>query len=86
MSKSKYEKDLPILRGFLSENGKLIEVWCPYCKIYHAHGWDPAGKATQCRSPHCGDSAYMGTAAIPSKFSGSDYFIEPHPKKYLKKR
>jgi hypothetical protein len=48
---------IPVLRGFLSDNGKIINVFCPYCDKYHSHGWHPENPswAIEHRINHCID-------------------------------
>lgn len=31
------KKAWPLLIG--KRTGNTIQVWCPYCRIYHIHGW-----------------------------------------------
>lgn len=49
------EKDIPVLKGFLTVDGRQIKVWCPFCKDYHTHGAleeERQGKRTH-RVAHC---------------------------------
>lgn len=49
------EKDIPVLKGFLTVDGRQIKVWCPFCKDYHTHGAleeERQGKRTH-RVEHC---------------------------------
>lgn len=48
-------KGMPVLRGFVSEDRKMINVWCPYCGKFHYHGWTPENPpwAVEDRAPHC---------------------------------
>ena len=45
----------PLLRGFLSADGKTIRVWCPFCECMHQHGWPEGRKKTkrENRVEHC---------------------------------
>jgi hypothetical protein len=49
-----------------------IEVWCPYCKRHHVHGWDTIplrADSVSHRSAHCdGEEPRL-----------SDYWIGPDP-------
>lgn len=64
----------PLLRGclvgltlkwFPSPDGEhehkeaTIAVWCPFCKRFHTHGWDPAndGRYAEHRTAHCSDDS-----------------------------
>lgn len=51
----KAPKGMPVLRGFVSEDRKMINVWCPYCQKFHYHGWNPENPswAVEDRGPHC---------------------------------
>ena len=51
----KAPKGMPVLRGFVSKDRKMINVWCPYCDRYHYHSWlpDAPSWAISHRSPHC---------------------------------
>jgi len=53
--KRKAPKGIPVLRGFVSEDRKMINVWCPYCQKFHYHGWSPETPswAVEDRAPHC---------------------------------
>jgi len=35
------KKKYPVLRGFISPDGKTIKVWCAFCNAFHVHGWTP---------------------------------------------
>ena len=35
------KKKYPVLRGFISPDGKTIKVWCAFCNSFHVHGWTP---------------------------------------------
>jgi hypothetical protein len=62
----------PLLRGVLTElfpwrddldrpgyqrQDAQLAVWCPWCRAWHYHGWDPAndGRHAEHRSAHCHD-------------------------------
>jgi len=74
----------PLLRGTLVSVGDTwwpgpgddeehrsctIAVWCPWCKRFHTHGWDPAedARVASHRVAHCHDPA--------SPFDDGGYFI-----------
>jgi hypothetical protein len=54
--KRKPHPGVPVLRGFVSYNGNMINVFCPYCDKYHSHGWHPENPswAIEFRVNHCG--------------------------------
>lgn len=54
-------KGMPLLRGFVSKDRKMINVWCPHCRKFHYHGWTPETPrwAVSDRAAHCiGDSPF----------------------------
>ena len=62
--------DIPILKGFLTNDEKQFEVWCPFCKKYHLHGADEelkTGKKSH-RVAHCSKTG--------SSFSITGYFLQ----------
>ena len=82
----------PVLRGFLIPPkqmwtpGKpipkhktthwLIKVYCPYCDLWHTHGWDDtirAGKVSH-RGAHCNEGP----------FKNGGYYIAPFRKRDFK--
>ena len=59
-------KTVPVLKGFVS--GKFIHVWCPYCKLYHTHGYESdIGEGN--RAAHC---------PVNTPFSKSGYYIKAY--------
>ena len=46
---------IPTLRGFVSADRTMINVFCPSCDAFHYHSWSPANKPskTEHRSAHC---------------------------------
>jgi hypothetical protein len=55
---------IPVLRGWLTQDGTQIAVFCPYCDEMHFHGW-PSGTSPRARVhrvPHCGKGGSFGTA------------------------
>jgi len=48
---------MPVLRGFASQSGHMINVYCPYCDKFHYHGWRPDNPpwAIEHRGAHCCD-------------------------------
>lgn len=52
----------------------LITVWCPYCKVYHQHGFEKNGPADRVshRLAHCPDAC--GKLQV-SPFRKGGYFI-----------
>jgi hypothetical protein len=73
--KSVHPKTLPLLRGTLIElfrwrdipdkpgwqrREAQLAVWCPFCKRFHFHGWDPADNASvkSHRVAHCADGPF----------------------------
>lgn len=74
----------PLLRGVLTElfpwrddpdepgwqrQTCQLAVWCPWCRAFHWHGWDPAydGRHAEHRVAHCHDEA--------SPFQRTGYYI-----------
>ncbi len=74
----------PLLRGVLTElfawqddpdcpgyqrRYCQIAVWCPFCREFHHHGWNPAydGRHAEHRVAHCHSD--------DSPFNGTGYFI-----------
>lgn len=62
------KKAVPLLVGRTSDDGMMIDVWCPYCKRCHTHGWssDNASNDVEHRVAHCDAS---------SPFYASGYYI-----------
>lgn len=60
----------PLLVGTLVSN--TLQVWCPYCKQYHRHGWDVdnADNDVEHRKAHCRPG---------SPFRESGYYIGVAP-------
>jgi hypothetical protein len=49
-----------------------IAVWCPFCRKYHEHGWDPEyAHAAEHRGAHCRDKN--------SPFHEGGYYIAEEP-------
>jgi hypothetical protein len=75
----KAQDGLPVLRGFVSEDRKMINVFCPYCDRYHYHGWQPDAPtwAISHRVAHCvGDTPYRAKGYFvgeitPAKLKGT---------------
>ncbi len=46
-----------------------IQVWCPFCRRFHTHGWNPRddGRTAEHRVAHCHDPA--------SPFHATGYYI-----------
>ena len=66
-------KGAAVLRGHLSEDGKHINVWCPYCNKYHNHGWTEKDKRDiSHRAAECFDG---------SPFRRGGYYIGVLPRK-----
>lgn len=81
--KLKSAKLIPTLKGFIIE--KQILVWCPFCAVFHVHGW-PALSTTvkNHREAHCYDK-YIGHQKIQSPLCETGYYIKPFSKTELKK-
>ena len=72
--------DVPVLRGIVTDNGSVLNVWCPYCDAMHMHGWQPDHPAghLEHRMAHCEDSPDPeGRRGSPFKAGG--YFIGEIP-------
>ena len=55
MVKTKPQRGIPVLRGWLTKDGTQIAVFCPYCNEMHFHGW-PSGTprpALEHKVKHC---------------------------------
>ena len=66
--------------GFECRHAQLA-VWCPWCKRYHYHGWDPANNAghAEHRCAHCSDgSPFRETGYFVSVFRKSDPEAKAH--------
>ncbi len=74
------KKDYPLLRGFVRRNTDgvhhVIECWCPYCRTWHAHGWDERNRRPEHRWAHCSDG---------SPFRDKGYLIAPFTQSDLRK-
>jgi len=71
---------IPTLRGFVSRDGKIIRIWCPFCNRWHSHGWgadDAAHRNGTHRVAHCHDEK--------SPFSHTGYFVKQVTKADMKK-
>ncbi len=67
------------LKGIAEEGQKTIKVWCPYCKVFHVHGWKKEYqklKKGSHRVAHCFD--------YDSPFKQTGYYIKAFSKKDLK--
>jgi hypothetical protein len=43
-----------LVNGYLDEDGKTVQVWCPQCRLWHVHGYDPAMETGMShRAAHC---------------------------------
>jgi len=49
----KMKNDVPLLLGTTSKDGKRIQVWCPFCRVVHHHGWSQGDKKISHRGAHC---------------------------------
>lgn len=51
----KPQDGIPVLRGFISAKGDMINVWCPYCNQFHYHSWVPGAPewSISHRVQHC---------------------------------
>lgn len=73
------EKDIPVLKGFLTVDGRRIRVWCPFCKNYHTHGVSEGisqGKKSH-RIEHCFEEE-------SKKHFLCGYFIQPEKRKIFR--
>jgi len=71
----KKDPNIPILKGFFREGGHpdddgLIEVWCPFCKLFHTHGF-MYSKDMSHRHAHC--SSHNNNDASPFRKTG--YYV-----------
>jgi hypothetical protein len=68
--KRKPHPGVPVLRGFVSYNGNMINVFCPYCDKYHSHGWHPENPswAIGLRIAHC-------SSPFKERYPGGGYHI-----------
>jgi hypothetical protein len=62
----------PLLVGHRTSRSS-IAVWCPYCKMYHNHGWDFENE------PHLDAQHRMAHCAEGSPFKPGGYFIAYEP-------
>ena len=60
------EKKIPVLLAYKDDG--FYKVWCPFCRLYHAHGMASVGH----RSAHCSE---MGNYDSP--FNETGYIIRP---------
>ena len=70
---------IPTLKGFVSRDGKIIRIWCPYCLRWHSHGWGPDDAARRKgthRVAHCHD--------VESAFYKTGYFLKQITKADMK--
>lgn len=83
------KRAIPLLRGVLTgwwwseckdEPGTVrphaeISVWCPHCRRFHVHGWNPehGGGEAEHRGAHCYNQS--------SPLLQTGYFIAPFRKK-----
>lgn len=79
-----WKRKTPVLRGFIRRyrsGDATIQVWCPFCKLFHAHGWDDdwIGNMGGHRCCHCGSNGDPDTGNLASPFQETGYFIEPFP-------
>ncbi len=68
---------MAVLRGFVSDNGEILNVWCPDCHRFHIHGWTPElppGVIKQ-KTAHC-DSRL--------RHKGGDYYVGEFSEKQLR--
>lgn len=73
------EKDVPVLKGFLTVGGDKIKVWCPFCRDYHAHGVTEGvsqGRKSH-RSAHCAEEK-------SKKHFPNGYFIQLEKRKIFR--
>jgi hypothetical protein len=85
-------KDFPILLGERTSYGTQIKVWCPFCAVYHYHGWpepnsfsSPDHRVAHCHIPTSPflehgyllyDKARYDKATRPHKF-GRQFLTSP---------
>lgn len=83
----------PLLRGFLVKRGKMILCWCPFCDVFHVHGWPSGRKKTTAehRVAHCNYGSpwqnkgyYIKPFAI-SSIRDTRVTVKPRPEKNKKK-
>lgn len=79
-SKRKY----PLLKGFVNKEGKLIRVWCPFCKRFHIHGWSEGESMTH-RVSHCIDPSIGKRDSVNSPLEDTGYLIAKFSNKDLRK-
>ena len=72
----KRKQKIPLIKCFLSCGGRrnpTLIFWCPFCQIYHRHGWpapsDKEKKSGSHRVAHCRNSS--------SPFRSTGYYIKP---------
>jgi len=82
-SREKRTKLMPTLKGFLT--GNQIVVWCPFCGVFHIHGW-PVNSSMEKnhRVAHCFPK-YIDHQEILSPLDETGYYIKPFTKRELKK-
>jgi hypothetical protein len=50
------ERAYRLVNGYLEEDGKTVQVWCPQCRVWHVHGYDTAMETGMShRAAHCRD-------------------------------
>lgn len=72
----------PMLVGykFTTRGVDQIAVWCPYCRVWHVHGWDGhADTDTGHRVAHCLDGS-------PFRKGGYYIALEPETGKSIRSR
>jgi hypothetical protein len=66
-------RDIPGQPGWQSREAQL-SVWCPHCKRFHFHGWDPADNASvkTHRVAHCADGPFRESGYLVSVWRQTD--------------
>ncbi|MBA7528322.1 hypothetical protein ES705_20505 [subsurface metagenome] len=75
----KRKQKIPVIKGFLnlSEKNPTPIFWCPFCQIYHRHGWpeptEHEKKFGSHRVAHCHSSSpFLSTGYCIKPFTGSE--------------
>lgn len=67
---------IPVLKGFVHTDcpNPVIVVWCPYCQVWHTHGYPEGSKRKEHRCAHCQniDSPFRQSGYYVSKFTIKD--------------
>lgn len=79
---------IPKVKGFIcpnpssKEGNYLFRFWCPFCRMFHQHGWTVSDMKKHSNNWH--GSHRVSHCLEGSPFKQTGYFLKPYTEKEIK--